>query len=309
MSRDVERRESGAFGQEVDGGEQVQANDRMQQALAYKRHKKRHAKKGLSEADKLRAAQFKEAMKHKAEGVTTTVAQATTLFQSALLHEKLAPKPYKLTDTLVDYVIGILFKQLGNALSNFVGAGVIGTIVKQSLAIVKSAAKGSHAPGGEMETIDNIVSTANVASDRFVTCFQSLVDTMSIEQAASDMKLLNATKASPGVDDAKEADIEDAGSVEHGVENQFLEAAGAPITGPAEAEAMATVMLREYKVQRVFYFETPAGAAGAVKEVLSDKAPGEISNAEDRTGLSKTINADKYERNRASNVGNGDGGL
>jgi hypothetical protein len=260
----------------------------------------------VSEADKLRAEQFKDAMKHKAEGVATTVAQATTLFQSAMLQEKLAKKPSKLTDPLVDYVIGILFKQLGNALANFVGGGAIGTVVKQALAIVKSAAKGAHAPGGELETINNIVSTANVAATRFVECFQSLVDTIPLEKAATDMKLLNATKAAPGVEDAKEADIEDAGSVEHGVESQFLEAAGAPITGPAEAEAMATVMLQEYKVQRIHYFETPTETAGGVDEVLSDKAPGQISNAEEKTGLSKSVSIDKYERSRASNVGNGD---
>lgn len=302
-------------GQDREGGQELDDarggdSERARMMLMHRRHRQRRAaqrnEQPMNEAEKAQAGQFKEAMKRKIEGVSTTVAQASELFQSALLREKLGDKPHKATDRLVDVVINVLVSQLGTALKNFVGGGAIGGIVKQAISVVKSAAKGAHGPGGELETIDNIVSTAKTAADRFVEVFQNLVDAMPVEQASADMKLLNVTKQSPAVEEAAEADSPEAGNVTRGVENQFLEAAGAPVTGPAEAEALATAMLREYKAERISYFDTPSGSAGAVKEALADKAPGEIGDAEKRTGLDKDVQADKTERERASAVGNGD---
>jgi hypothetical protein len=171
--------------------------------------------------------------------------------------------------------------------------------------MVKSAAKGHHQGGGELELIDNIVSTAKVAADRFVQVAHGLIDAVPVEQAAADMRMLSATMGAPGVEEASEGDGPDAGSVKRGVENQFLEAAGAPLTGPAQAETMATEMLRTYKAERIKAFDTPSEQAESVQSALKDPAKKEIPAAEERTGMAQDVRADKSERQRASDVGNG----
>jgi hypothetical protein len=255
---------------------------------------------------KAQAGQFREAMKGKIEAVQTTVSEAAELFQSAIIAEKLAPKAHKPADRLIDLIIGVVFTQIGNFAKDLVGGGPIGAVVKQAVSLIKSAAKADHPPGGEKEVIDQIVSCANQAAGQFVVNATQLLDTLPVDQSAGDLQLLQATKNAPSVQAAKVGDSPLQGNIEHGIENEFLEATGAPSTGGAAAEAMATEMLRTYKAARIEFFDGPSGQSAAIREVLSDSAPGEIARAETADGLADSIYADKAERARASAVSNGD---
>jgi hypothetical protein len=119
--REHDDKKSAGGGQENEGAE-AEGQDPRRLAAMKRRHQQRQQQREISPEEKAQAGQFKEAMKRKLDGVVTTVAQATNLFQAAMLGEKLADKSHGPGDALIDIVVGIVFSELGSLVKNAVGA-------------------------------------------------------------------------------------------------------------------------------------------------------------------------------------------
>lgn len=253
------------------------------------------------------AAQFRQMMKAKVDAVSETVQRATSLFQNAIINEMLATKEGKGADKLIDTMVGIVISQLSGGFAKFLANGVkfLEQILKEALKQSGKGALGGKAkPANERELINEIVSVANHAADAFVSHAKALIDSMPDDQAVADMRTLSALRSSPAVREESFADSAQDGQVERGAENLFLEAAGAPITGPAEAEAMATAMLQSYKAERINVFDTIGERNDAVQDALSGSSAKQIKQAEKNTGLDESVETDKSERKRATDLTN-----
>ena len=288
--------------------------------------------RGSSPMQEAQAALFKGELRRKLELVPGTVAHAVNLFQKAIIHDLIGKDSASdAGEAIVQFVLELIFAELTGGIGKWLGkiakkvadeeakmawAQGISAVPKAwgESEIADSAYKRSIAAGkqfvkaeakaravGEEQLIEMIITAANEGARKFVDEGRAAIDAIPVEQAATDMQLLEATKHSPAVHDAKAFDSHDEGAVENGIENQFLEAAGAPVTGGASAEALAIAMLRVYRAERLKAF--PAlEQAGRLQHVMKDPSPGEIRDAEKRVGLADQIYIDKRERDRASDV-------
>ena len=203
--------------------------------------------------------------------------------------------------------MGIVISHLSGTFAKTLALGTkfLQESLKQSLKFVgKGAFQGKHKQPSELELIQDIVAAANQAAHTFVEKATLLVDFMPDAEAAADARMLVALKASPAVEEESFEDDRDDGQVARGAENQFLEAAGAPVTGPAEAEGLAVAMMQSYKAERIHLFSTIGERTSATKDALSDRGVRQIKDAEKRTNLEESVNADKAERKRASELHN-----
>lgn len=332
MSREYDNRQGGADAQQAEregeGGEQVRL---MRMAAMQRRWKKRQA--AANPAQAAEAAAYKESMRRKVEHVKTTVAVAGQLFLKAMVSDLGKGEPSDGAGQFVQLILDMVFSELTGGLSKLLfkiakdvakaeaeaawdqgvsAASRVWKETEQSEAALKratgfaksgmkSAMKGQH-PGGEEALIDAIVNASNAAARQFVDRASAVVASIPNEEAAADFRLLNETKKAPGVHEAKMSDSEEEGDVEKGIEDQYLEASGAPLTGHAEAERLAVNMLRLYRAERINYF-VGGERANKVQEAITDPSVGAIKKAEQETGLDGEVRADRRQRERASQVG------
>lgn len=256
---------------------------------------------------KAQAAQFREIMKAKMDRVAATVYLAMDLFQNAVTAEKLAVKEGDAADTLIDVMVGLVISELTGGLAKAIAneMQVLRTVSKQAL---KAAAKGAigsaRRPTTERELADSIVAAAMGAARTFANEAKSLIDSMPDDQAAGDMQMLAALKSSPAVREESFRNSPQDGEVARGAENLFLEAAGAPATGDAQAEALAIQMLQTYKAERIHILQGVSERSHAVEDTLSGVSVRQIKEAEERTGVDQSVKADRAERKRASELVN-----
>lgn len=255
--------------------------------------------------EKALATSYRRTMKSKIEGVKQTVYMAGELFQSAILSAKMEEKEGHGADKLIETMISVVISQLSGGFAKFLASGVKGLelVVKEALKATAKGARGKDKRPSEKQLVDEIVIAANAAADGFVEKAKALIDTMPDDQAAADMRMLTALLGSPAVKEESFEDDAQDGQVARGVENEFLETAGAPITGPAEAEAIAGAMLQSYKAERIHVFNTVSQRNVAIDDAMSGSG-GQIEKAEKDTGLEGDVKADKKERARASELTN-----
>ena len=256
--------------------------------------------------EKALATSYKRTMKAKLDGVKTTVAQAGELFQQVMRDEKLAEEEGHGGNKLAEMMVSIIISELSGGFAKFLANGVKGLdkIVKEALKATAKGALAKDKPPNESELMNEILKAANIAARDFVEKAKELVDTMPDDQAAADMRMLTALEGSPAVKEESFEDDAQDGSVARGVENQFLESAGAPITGPAEAEAMASALVQTYKSERISVFQNIGKRNEAVDDALSGRSGKEVEKAEKEVGLDEEVKADKNERKRASELTN-----
>lgn len=275
-------------------------------------------------------------MRRKIEGVKGSVDLAGKLFLRAMLNETLSDEDGSSAGPIVQFILEMVFSEITGGLSKAIFALAkdvakesaeaawemgIGTVsrswkemgtaesgVKRAFAGSKSAMKASMHDSGDGGTkaeaalLDLILSAMTKAADKFVDRAIPALASIPDEQAAADYQLLGATKSAPGVHEAAMGDSDTQGNVESGIEDQFLEAAGAPVTGGAEAEKLAVNMLRYYKAERIKVFHGHK-VADKVQDALGDPSVGEVKKAEKQIGEDAGVNADARQRERASDVG------
>jgi hypothetical protein len=263
--------------------------------------------KGKNKAEeKALATSYKRTMKAKIDDVKETVFRAGELFQQVMHDEKLAEEEGHGGNKLVETMVGIVISQLSGGFAKFLTSGIKGLelVIKEALKATAKGAMAKDKPPNESELVTEILKAANLAALGFVEKAKDLVDTMPDDQAAADMRMLTALEGSPAVKEESFEDDAQDGNVARGVENQFLETAGAPLTGPAESEAMAAVMVQTYKAERIWVFDKVGKRNEAVDDALSGGSGKEVEKAEKEVGLDESVKADKNERKRASNLTN-----
>lgn len=264
-------------------------------------------KRGNNRAEeKALATSYKRTMKAKLGSVTGTVAMAAELFQQVMKDEKLAEEEGHGGNKLVETMVSIVISELSGGFAKFLANGVEGLdkIVKEALKATAKGALAKDKPTNESELVNEILRAANAAALGFVDKAQALVDAMPDDQAAADMRMLTALEGSPAVKEESFEDDAQDGSVARGVENQFLEAAGAPITGPAESESIAAALVQTYKAERINVFHNVGKRNEAVDAALSGRSGKEVEKGEKEIGLDESVKADKHERKRASDLTN-----
>jgi hypothetical protein len=336
MTRDYESGDDGKRqGQQgADAGPSMA--DRQRQVYMMRRRRQQQKSSAANPEMKGQAAAFRETMRRKIESVKGLVDLSTKLFLSVMLSEQMSDEDGSGAGPIVQFIVEMAFSEITGGLSKAIFAlakdvakesaeaawemGLASVSrswketaaaergLKQAFAVEKSGAKASmhdNGDGGtkaELALIHMICGAMVSAAEKFVDKALPALDSIPDEQAAADYQLLGATKKAPGVHEAAMGDSAEQGNVEKGIEDQFLEAAGAPVTGGAEAEKIAVNMLRYYKAQRVTVFHG-LKVADKVQETLADPAPEEIKKAEKNLKEERSIKAEGRQRDRASGVG------
>jgi hypothetical protein len=297
----------GAAGSQVE--QMLSSPDPRVRAAITRRIKARNERVRSAAEDKALAGQFRQLMKAKVASVQTTVHQAAELFQNAILADKLVDKEANgSADMLLDKIVGIVISQLSGGFAKFL-ANELKFLEKALKEILKMVGKGAYAnekkkPADEKDLIDQVIAVAEEAGRFFVSKAKPLIDAMPDDQAAADMRMLSAVRSSPAVREESFEDDPQDGDVERGVENLFLESAGAPVTGDGQAEALAFSMLQTYKLERVRVFDTIGQRNDVLHDAMSGRSAAQIKQAERDIGMDESIQADKAERRRASELTN-----
>jgi hypothetical protein len=290
--RDYKSREGAAYETETVGP--LPRDDRRRQVTM-----RRRAQAGNAE-EKALAGQYRQLMCTKVSAYQATVAQAAEIFEAEQLQQAKGAKPFHLTDALIGVVVGQVLSQLGGLAAR--GAGMLGKLASMAVGKTKGAYEVGISASNELEVIKAIVAATNRIGRTFVVEAHAAIALISDEEAATNMRMLNATLASPAVEAEAENDSAENGRVRAAVTDQFLEADDAPLTGPAAAQELAMGMARAYQAERIKLAGNAGERADATQAALADPSKRAIPKATDDVGLTPDVERDKLQRDRASGL-------
>jgi hypothetical protein len=110
--------------------------------------------------------------------------------------------------------------------------------------------------------------------------------------------------SSPAVGYAKDDDSRTAGDIEHAVENEFLEACGAPITSIATSRSLAVVMLQSYNAARIPTASGIPERNGFVSRTMAAVSEWEVDAAMHAERRDVDLARDQTERARVGMLSN-----
>ena len=281
----------------------------MPEALAVRRkhgaeHEEKRSLLGPAENERRhtrdQARLYREVLRTKIVEIKLTIADAAVLFRDAVHANE---EHIRSGNAIRELIVNVLLSELTGGVAGGLATGVksIDKVLKQ---VLKDAAK--SVPGSEPSTAHDLVleiaSRLRLAADRFSNEAQSAIDTVSDEEAAAEQQLLDALQSSPAVRDEAILDGDERGFVVRAVQNQFLEAAGMPVTGMQRSTEIATVLLQTYKAERTSRATTIDERNTFITATFSGRSPLEVENVVgDRADA---LRQDRCERKRASQLTN-----
>lgn len=262
----------------------------MSRALAHKMRQKR-AGSGNAQAAKA----YRRMLSDKFDKFDATVNQACLIFEEAFRQEKRPKDPDFWTSFVIDTMMNEIIKAV---MAEF--KVEIKLVQKLSEYSTSAAKKGFKAQKGadDYQIIGLILTDVRLFSHSLVHEAKAEIATIPDDQAAVNYQQYQAVVNSPEVEAASRQDPIGQ-DVQAAVQDEMLEAQGAPITGASEAEVIAVRMLRAVKAEMVNLAVSPADKENKIKDTISNPAGRNIPQAEKTLHMQDDIYNDQKSRERA----------
>lgn len=241
------------------------------------------------------AGAYRRMLADKFDRFDATVDRACLIFEEAFRQEKRPKEPGLWTSVVIDTMTNEILKAVTSEFK--VELWIVEKLSQYAQGAVKKGAKAQKG-ADDFAVISSILVDVRAFSHAMVHEAKAEIAAIPDAVAAANYKKYDEKVNSPAVGEAAQADAVGQ-DVQAAVQDEMLEANGAPITGASEAEVIAVRMLRQVKAEMIDLGVSPQDTSAKVGEALSDPAKTEIPAAESRLNMDQDVFNDQKSRERA----------